>query len=244
MLLTHRRARAGLLLAAFALAGCGDRFGAPTRVEATAFRDRVLAIARREFPGRHFTATADPQVLRLGEAQVGLQSLYTKYARSDGSDEQLAALVKDQLATSLQGIDEAAALRRLGWEAARPLLRPQVVPREYLDRGPILHAPLARDVVSGLVIDEPKSYQYVTADELARWHVSEEQVRAVAVENLRRASGEEDLERDGEGPGAPLVVTTHDGYDAARLLVPAFRTLVARRLGSPFYAAMPSRDRL
>ncbi len=39
-----------------------------------------------------------------------------------------------------------------------------------------------------------------------------------------------------------MMLNTHDGYDAARLLVPEFRDFIASKLGYPFHAGIPSRD--
>jgi uncharacterized protein YtpQ (UPF0354 family) len=39
-----------------------------------------------------------------------------------------------------------------------------------------------------------------------------------------------------------LAIQTGDGYDAARLLLPAMRKLAVEQLGEPCYAALPNRD--
>ena len=39
-----------------------------------------------------------------------------------------------------------------------------------------------------------------------------------------------------------LAIQTGDGYDAARLLLPAMRKLAVEHLGEPCYAAVPNRD--
>jgi uncharacterized protein YtpQ (UPF0354 family) len=201
----------------------------------------VLLVAAVEFPERHFSATSDPQVLKLGESEIGLQSLYAKYNQTNRSQRALAELVKENVGAGLAAIDAAESIRKLDWPAAKALLRPQVVPIEYLARMPIVHRPLAKDAAQGFVLDQEKTYQYVLVDDLERWHVSVDELQKAAADNLSRASKSIEIE-SGSGPDKFLAVETKDGYDAARLLVPEFREFVTKHLGDTFYAAMPNRD--
>jgi len=231
-------------MAAAVLFGCGWRPAEPSQAELSAFRQRVLAILATEYPARHFEPMPDPHLVKLGDAQLGLQNLYAIYAQSDGSDAELRRLVRKHFDSVLQQVDAAVARQQLPWEAARPLLRPQIVPIEYTTRMPtMVHLPFARAAAAAVVVDQPTSYQYVTAEDLARWHVGADDVRAAAAANLERMLKDADLESNA-GPDRFLVVETHDGYDAARLLLPSFRDAIAKRLGSPFHAAVPNRDRL
>lgn len=247
-MLPRRRVLVFLLLVAVAvLVGCrrADSSGnaPPSNAELVSFRDRVLAAAGRELPGRELTATADPRVLKHGSAELGLQNLFLLDRQNGGDDAALARLVREQLGASLAAADAAAAARALDWVAAKPLLRPQIAPAEYGTRMPLAYRPFAHGAIEAYVLDQDSTYQYVLVDDLARWKVTLDEVRALAVENLERASAGLSPEAV-DGVETSLVFSTHDGYDAARLLLPKVRAAAAATLGSPFHAAIPTRDTL
>lgn len=244
----RRRILGSLLLAAVAvLVGCrhadSTRNAPPSDAELARFRDRVLAAAARELPGRELTATGDPRVLKHGNAELGLQNLFLVDRQNGGDDAALARLVREQLGASLAAADAAAAARALDWVAAKPLLRPQIAPAEYGTRMPLAQRPFAHGAIEAYVLDQDSTYQYVLVDDLARWKVTLDEVRARALENLDRASAGLSPEV-ADGAETVLVFSTHDGYDAARLLLPSVRAAAAAALGSPFHAAIPTRDTL
>jgi len=234
-----------VLLVALAalLPACAPPPAHPSPRELTAFRDQVLAILASDFPERHFVATDDPRVIALGDARLGLDNLYTKYELAGGGSAALRDVVREHFETTLASLDAALA-KPLAWEEAKPRLRPQLMPIEYLNRLSLAHRPFARAVAEGFVIDRDKSYQYVRLDDLARWHVTLDALNEIALANLDLASKGLQVEDGGKGRDRFLVVETGDGYDAARILSPSFRESAARSLGTPFFAALPNRDHL
>ncbi|MEO8502370.1 MAG: DUF1444 family protein [Acidobacteriota bacterium] len=227
------------LACALVCIGCGP----PAERSEVEFRDRVLAIAQAEFPDRHFEATSDPHILKSGVGQHGLPNLYAKFQQTDRSDRALKELVKEHFAANFAALDSAAATPKVDWATAKPLLRPQVMPREYLQRLPLVSRPLARDALEAYVLDHETSYEYVSNDDLERWHVAADEVRKLAADNLDRASKGLEVEA-GSGPDKFLAVETGDSYDAARLLVPQLRQSFAGQLGDTYYAAIPNRGLL
>jgi hypothetical protein len=208
------------------------------------FRRQVLVILASQFPDRRFVAADDPHIILLGNAKIGLDNLYKKYRLTDGSDVALRDLVREHFSTGLAFLDAAKAMAAVDWPSARPRLRPQLYPIEWVHRLSLVHRPFARAAVLGLAIDFPKSIQYVRVDDLARWHVTLDEASATAFANLELASKgvrPESDEHDGE---RFLVVGTGDSYDAVRVLLPSFREAVAKTLGTPFFAAVPNRGRL
>ena len=137
--------------------------------------------------------------------------------------------------------DKLVTQAPLPWDKAKSLLRPQLVPAEYLKKVHGPHTPLCDGVVEAYVIDSDASYQIVTNEDLARWKVSPKAIEEAAVANLEASSSGMKLSsQDGEDPF--IIVALGDGYDAARILLPGFRRYAAQRLGEPFLAGIPNRD--
>lgn len=205
------------------------------------FRDRVVAVLATEFPDRKIVTTTDPEVLKYGSTEFGLQNLRAKFTSDENpTDETLRLLVKEHFATGFSAVDAADAPPPT-WEAAQRLLRPQLMPAEYLDLMPVAHTPFGEGLVLGFVLDRPDTYAYVLTKDVELWGVTLDQVHTVAFDNLDAISKKVSLQAS-TGADPFLAVGGNDGYDAVRLLSPQFRASVAKRLGSPFYAAIPNRD--
>lgn len=220
---------------------CSPSKSTGVQITPAVFRDRVVAVLAAEFPDRKIVTTPDPEVLKYGSTEFGLQNLRAKFTGDDDpSDETLRLLVKEHFAAGFAAVDAAEAPPPT-WEAAQRLLRPQLMPAEYLDRMPLAHMPFGEGLVLGFVLDRPDTYAYVLAKDIERWGVTLDQANAVAFDNLDAISKEVSLQAS-TGADPFVAVGVNDGYDAVRLLSPQFRASVAKRLGSPFYAAIPNRD--
>ena len=211
------------------------------RITPAVFRDRVVAVLAAEFPDKKIVTTLDPEVLKYGSTEFGLQNLRAKFTSDDNpTDETLSLLVKEHFAAGFAAADAAEAPPPT-WEAAQRLLRPQLMPVEYMDRMPLAHMPFGEGLVLGFVLDRPDTYAYVLAKDIERWRVTLDQVNAVAFDNLDAISKGVSLQAS-TGADPFVAIGVNDGYDAVRLLSPQFRASVAKQLGSPFYAAIPNRD--
>ena len=208
------------------------------------FRRRVLVILASQFPDRRFVAAEDPHIILSGNAQIGLDNLYKMYQLTDGSEAALREVVREHFSTGLAFLDAANATAAMDWPRARPRLRPQLYPIEWVRRLSLVHRPFARAAVLGLAVDFEKSMMYVRVDDLARWHVTLDEASAAAFANLELASKGVRPESDGRDGERFLVVATGDSYDAVRVLLPSLREAVAKTLGTPFFAAVPTRGRL
>lgn len=208
------------------------------------FRRQVLVILASQFPDRRFVAAEDPHIILSGNARIGLDNLYKKYRLTDGSEAALRDVVREHFSTGLAFLDAANATAAMDWPRARPRLRPQLFPIEWVRRLSLAHRPFARAAVLGLAIDFEKSIQYVRVDDMARWHVTLDEASMTAFANLELASKGVHPESDEHDGERFLVVATGDGYDAVRVLLPSLRDAAAKTLGTPFFAAAPNRGRL
>lgn len=200
----------------------------------------ALGVLREEAPDLAPRREADDVITVGGEdgTQLGLQSLRAIAMQGGLSEAELRAALVDR-ARRLTGAPSSPAT----WDEARALLRPQLMPEEYLQQAPVplLFRPFHSGVVAGVVLDLPESYSYVRAKDGPAWGVDDETVWRQAIDNLETASAGMEAHVAG-GPNRWVAVGMGDGYDAARLLVPGVRGFLADRLGEPFYAGTPNRD--
>ncbi len=210
-------------------------------MEAKEFRDRVLEILRSEFPDEEFRIDDREGVIAWNNAEFGLHSLHTDAERYQISDEQLREAVVAHFDKIIKMTEVGKLVVPDSWEAARDRLRLQLMPAGLIRDGISVTYPMLDQVVVSVVIDSPHGYAYVRNEDLVRWSISQFDLYEVACDNLKKAS--EGIEISFiEGPPPLIVLQTHDGYDAARVLLPEFREFAAQRLGSPFFAAIPNRD--
>jgi hypothetical protein len=123
------------------------------------------------------------------------------------------------------------------WADARPLLRPVL-------RGGTPGAPLCRPVLPFLfefvVIDQPDTMTYVSAEQLAGWEVTAEEVFAAARANLSGAV----LHGVAEEPVVVRFVDDGDAYWTSHLLLPHWLERLAEQVGGVPVAFAPERGTL
>lgn len=200
----------------------------------------VLGLLETTFPDEKFESSTDPLVINHGEAQLGLQNLYALYAREPLGPEERDAHIREHFWRILEAIGAVDA-DASDWNEARHGVRVQFIRSEYANRFPVITYPFAREIVIAVAIDRPHAYSYVSQKDLERWAVTADSLYQEAIANLQEASAGIQIHAT-EAPERLLAIQTADGYDAARLLLPAMRELAINHLGEPYYAAIPNRD--
>jgi uncharacterized protein YtpQ (UPF0354 family) len=206
-------------------------------MEPERFQAFVMSVLALEFPDKSFLPGEDARVVFLGEAQLGLQSLYTAYKRDLPPKLELTALIVEHFKRMVANVGVASADAST-WQEVESLVRPQFMPVEYAEQIPLLARPFHSDISIGFVIDREAAYSYLRTEDFERWGISEEALFEKGLANLGAATEGIGI-AGGEGF---LGVETKDGYDAARILLPALRGYAAQTLGEPFFAAFPNRD--
>lgn len=210
-------------------------------MDAEAFRDRVLAILREEFPDEVFAADIRPNLIGWREAEFGLHTLHADAERLNVTDEQLRVAVVAHFSRLIKMTKFSKELLPAAWETAEKRVRLQLMPAEFFRSGVSVTYPFLEEVVVSVVIDSEYGYAYVRHEDLVRWQISQIDLYELARENLKTASEGIELSLI-DGPPALIALQSHDGYDAARILLPEMRQLAAAKLGTPFLAAIPNRD--
>jgi uncharacterized protein YtpQ (UPF0354 family) len=89
-----------------------------------------------------------------------------------------------------------------------------------------------------------ESRELVRQSDIDSWHVGQTEVEARAIANLESVSTEISLSpRANADGGAFITVSTRDGYDAARLLLPRFMRHVREALNASLIFAGDSQPR-
>lgn len=130
-------------------------------------------------------------------------------------------------------------------ERVFPMLKPIALLVEVRERKlpMIVYRPFLADLIIAYVIDEQGSAAYINEHHLERWELSEHELHAQAIENLRRRTEERgNYTVVGEGPQHLVVFNTQDGYDATRLLLPTLLDSWRRDFPGRMVIGVPSRD--
>ena len=210
-----------------------------------AFRQRVMELVAEIYPDieieRHPSSI---DVVIAGGNQLSLQNIWASYKLSDSPETALRELVRHHFRQLLS--KHVPSIEDLDLESVRERLFPQIMPLEYAGSAPlpIIAFSLSSQVNIGLVADFPDTYMYLREVEVKRWNVSAEDLYQIAMENLEALSDSVPMQLAGKGKDVFIAMVSGDGYDAARILVPAFQDFVASHLGETFRFAVPNRDLL
>jgi len=205
------------------------------------YQAHVLVLLRVQFSDLKFDSTPEPFIILYGEAELGLQNLYSHYALHNLGRKDRDDSIREHFSRIISRLDAKVDLHATDWASARPVLRVQLMPPEYSDRIPVLTFEPLGDVAVALVLDFPDTYGYVCKEDSERWGISSSQLYEIAISNLEAASSEVEAQYSG-GADRFLAVAQCDGYDAARILLPSFRRMAVERLGAPCFGAIPNRD--
>jgi uncharacterized protein YtpQ (UPF0354 family) len=205
------------------------------------YQQHVLGLLATTFLDEEFEGSPDPFVIKHGEAELGLRNLYALHAQRQFEPEERDAQIREHVWRILEALHLTQDASAPPWEEARGKLRVQLMRAEHTLRAPVITFPFAGEVVVAIANDLPHAYSYVSPANLEQWKVTEELAYEQALSNLEEASAGIQIHAT-EAPHRLLAIQTGDGYDAARLLLPAMRKLAIEHLGEPCYAAVPNRD--
>lgn len=205
------------------------------------YQRHVLGLLAATFPDEEFEGSPDPFLIKHGAAELGLRNLYALHTQKQFEPEERDAHIREHIWRILEALHLTQNASVPEWDEARGKLRLQLMRTEHTLRAPVITFPFTGDVVVAIAIDLTHAYAYVSPAHLEHWKVTEELAYEQALSNLEEASAGIQIHAT-EAPQRLLAIQTGDGYDAARLLLPAMRKLAVEHLGEPCYAAVPNRD--
>ena len=206
-----------------------------------AFRREVLAILAESFPERAFKPGADDEEIVDGDQRLYLGNLKATVGALPPDQRRIEIIKWFSIVVRDLGNDKPEH----DWAAAQPLLRPRLVPKEYIDAFPtVVRRPFAANLSAASALDLGQRDEYVLADLIKGWGVGEPAVHDRAIANLENMSRDIELmpRKSHDGSGSYVAVQKGDAYDAARILLPVFRGRMLDVLGSPAFAGVPNRD--
>jgi uncharacterized protein YtpQ (UPF0354 family) len=202
------------------------------------FQDRVCSILAESFPETKPVASDDPLIVEVGKLKIGLSNIRANFNASNRSDEDLRNIVEAYVAALVETEGQLEA-ETPSWDAAAPILMPQLVNPDRFGDISVLSIPFCADVRIAFVLDSERTFRYVADEMFEAWDVNIKEVLDRAVANLELRSA--DLAAT-VVPENLFAVRTMDSFDAARVLSPKIREVIAETVGSPFCFGVPNRD--
>ncbi len=227
----------GSILAPLLLHTAGQR----DDLQSGAFREKVMDILHRSHPNLKPGLPDDPALIEFDSKTVFLGNLYAYVhdMETEGQEIEIAKFLE----TTLQPSTPTSS-----WKEAVDELRIQIVPIEYrkvqlANKGALITRDFTPRVLIAYALDNAQSYKLVTPEMLKQWNVSTEVLHEAAVASLEKVSTQVPIHVEhSPTTGNYAIVSTCDGYDAARILLPEFRERLRERLSDKVFLAIPNRD--
>lgn len=218
-------------------------FADPLAEPPSMFADRVLSVARTQFPGAQ--CELDDQLqLQLGASTINLFNVYRRYANSP---EQFNEIVQPALDTLHEIENWGDSRLNPTLEDIRERIMPMLCPESiWQEQFPEF---AAQPWIAGLailyVVDESDAYWYVRNDLIESWDMSVDDLHKIALANLDAYFAENSMELmlSGEPEGPQILLPQRsDTYNSSRLLSESFHASVQEVLGREFIVGVPNRD--
>ena len=204
------------------------------------FSTAVYEMVRSRHPSRTVELSAT-LVLTIDGRHLGLENLWRTVQRTP---ETWMETVEHHVDRVLEG-DQMSTLD-IPFAVAKSRIMPRIQPAnifQTLDREHVAHVQWVNDTVIVFVMDMPHYTVSISTEQMIRWGVTPDDLEEIARANLERYAPNLDVQvvRSNEG-GRAAIISMHDGYDAARLLLGDLHSRLSAQLGSTFYVAAPARD--
>lgn len=207
----------------------------------------IVAILQRKRPQIMASAEIAQCTIRLGPVMINLDNLALRVAQAHPTErESMVLYFMDNVLAGTGPIVETDGAKQ-PFEIMKSNLRPQIVANGYLENEAhgLLSRPWSQKASVTLVEVNAGMHRFVRADEAEAWGLDMAAIEGVAVENLDAASVDVPVTLDRQEGGAVLgIVSFGDGFDASRVLAPAFRRRLLSQAATPLQAAVPNRDTL
>ncbi|MFZ4573111.1 MAG: DUF1444 family protein [Phycisphaerales bacterium] len=208
--------------------------------EPEAFAETVAIMLRRVHP-EYAIDLVGPRELLVNGRRLDLENLYRMVNHEPGRGTEIVEHYLDQLFAS-----DALQLTSMSLDFVKPRIMPRIQPVSifsHLSREQVAHVPYVNDTVIVFVTDLPHMTVSITTEQLLRWRMDLDEIELLARQNLDEYAPELEVQLvESKEGGKAAIISQHDGYDAARLLLGGLYERLAPRLGGDFYVAVPARD--
>lgn len=213
---------------------------AGTPHEPETFAELVARQLRRIQP-EYSIDRVGPRELLVNGRRLDLENLYRMVRHEPERSGEIIQHYLDQLFSG-----DAMQLLAMSLDFARPRVMPRIQPEsifQHLTREMVAHVPYVNSTVIVFVTDLPHMTVSITTEQVVRWGLTVDDLDTIARENLDQYAPELEVQvvESKEG-GKAAILSEHDGYDAARLLLSSLYDRLAPQMGGNFYVATPARD--
>ena len=198
--------------------GVGISVAGVAKEDLAEFARHTKQVVEGKFPDRECKTSADGATLVCGNVHLGLENLRRKIEEVGAEGATADAIILQYFGLGLSAVTqrehkatESGATATPGWETARELLRPQLVPADYRQQFADL---VTREFLPGIdvawAVGEPDHYALVLNSDLKDWGIPRQQLEQQALANLAAASRnvaiEGETSSDSELPGLWLAI--------------------------------------
>lgn len=210
---------------------------APSRDQ---FVEQVFQAVGKRFPLVKLAKGAEPFTVRVNGHTHALEDLYRMAALKPADVTHSIERWMVELLRAAEGTPD----RELAFEDLKARVLPMIVPEDSGRHEGVATEPLVEGLQIAYAIDNDRTITYIARAHFAAWGVTEEELHAVAIENLEKRSEQMSAHaaQDDDGRISLIIFQTMDGYDASRVLLPTLHEKLREHLGSPFCAGIPNRD--
>ena len=209
-----------------------------------AFCRHAHEILCKHFPDHQFQLDAEACAIRCGDLRMGMSNLFDEYRQNLVPLAEFDRLIIDNFDQAMKMMQSPMRLMPEQWDDVVERLRPQLVSSRLPNLDDALRFPFSSEVQSVVVVDAPNGYAYVKTYNASQWGKAPLEIMEIARDNLLKASAGV---KSHFVPSERLVVMqTHDGYDAARILIPEIRRgllqAILGRTDGTILVGVPNRD--
>jgi len=219
------------------------RFAPTPAMPPEAFRQEVLALAKKHFPLLE-VASRGRFAISLQGSEINLSNFYRSYLQQP---ESMAQVI-------LPGLTSVVRLQEWGPEQVMPPLEEvedRIMPMLYPDEDAadtlkdFVQLPWIGGLTQVFVIDEDDTYRFVHESMLEQWDLSTESLRELAMENLHTYGVQHPMQVNlvgDEDDPQMLVPVNPDPYNSARILGDTFHKRLRDLFGPEVIVGVPNRD--
>jgi uncharacterized protein YtpQ (UPF0354 family) len=208
--------------------------------EPEAFAEQVAHMLKEKQPEFSIDLVG-PRELLVNGRRLDLENLFRMVNHEPHRGQEIVVHYLDQLFAG-----DAAQLAAMTLDFARHRIMPRIQPEsifEHLSREQVAHVPFVNDTVIVFVTDLPNMTVSITTEQLVRWKLDADEMELIAKKNLDDYAPDLEIQLvESKEGGRAAILSQHDGYDAARLLLSGLYDRLASQLGGDFLVATPARD--
>lgn len=206
------------------------------------FLDQVARVVHKKFPLAKVRQDTEEFSINVNGFSMSLENLY----RSTTQHPELLETLVETWVLELLRMAEGTPDQRASFDELKSRIMPVVIScgRHNVAGDTMVTQDLLEGLRVAYAVDSPRTISYVPRQVFNTWKVSVEDLHEIALGNLVAKSQElpAHAAQDEDGQVNFIIIQTHDGYDATRILLPGLHDRLREHLDSPFLAGIPNRD--